>query len=1125
MDSNANGHRKPSHLSRPTKRVKTYLPKNSLSDSNHKLQKPSNGVHFISSSSSPTPIPIPTTNSSSLHNNTRHPSTNIGTTDHTDQQDRLPGSRAIDNNGIVDKNHKSELSSEPLIPVPRLPNIVRDVNGSILMEDDLQIEDSETKSIPISSYNLRGKTFNTNDIITNLNVSPNLQFLYITKLGKVLNNCVINMKRDCRQILLCDKKDTTLIEFEDKKGYMVLRHHPYPEFYKYLQDSFEPVVEPFHALKENMVRIDNERYNSGGGSVYEFTRKVDTKDSNDKNPGFYSTLDPGNSRSSKGAEASKTQDQDGRMFLRLRRTRSENVNYSEVLELETPAPFSPPLKYKLHDGKYFTITYSDFKTLYNNDWVNDNVIDFFINYEIGKAHKEKEAIALNSFFFPKLISTSKDFEEVTPLDYYQNVKRWVKKLDLFNYESLIIPINEKSHWYGCIIVGLKEFLKMSKDIDSKSSQKSEHNSPSDQIVGEFKDLEIKSSQARKFKYKINIFVFDSLGQRHNDIHVPIKSFLIHYCKDKYAEELLPSDIVFRSTKVPKQNNFNDCGIHVIYNIQKFLNETDFCLDLWDKNSDYLSRQFFKSSERSGLRKQLINLLLGLHKEMYGEMPPAKDSKDAEGQDKIEEETNESSSQLEGGSHISINSSLKVQKSSQQSEEDEEAATGSKSPETDTAGNAIHDVSDDEIEVVDVKRLEWVRIEKVNRRGRGQGKLLVTVTNGVNSQIKDKRPAAEDQNVSPDSTTNNISNLVNGISDRTKLLEEQEKRKTTRVVSESKVESEDASKDTGHTTIVLDGKMPDNEPANHPTQEVPQEVLQIQPKHDHLLNPISPVKKVTNLPSKLRPKSQIPLNTKPPLQYEIVPVHDPGDNENVHLYETSQVGSTSDEIGGEFKGSGVSEPRVNEPEGGEPKGDELKGSEPKESEPKGSEPKGSEVKGGEGNEANGHKGLDKSKPGSPRKTTTSIRLSRNNQDRLNLREESKNASDTEDEKGEPLITKEIITISDVPISEPICLGIRESKTSQDMSPACIYVINQIFKDPDEKIDLNKFLEILRIKRQVNKLDYEQDQAELDRVISHYTKNEVPKRNLSRPRNEHFQIHASEFQIHPQKRQRVSKQWDI
>lgn len=303
----------------------------------------------------------------------------------------------------------------------------------------------------------------------------------------------------------------------------------------------------------------------------------------------------------------------------------------EPKEQETPAPFDPPLKYSLANGKKFAIAYNDFKTLYNNDWINDTIIDFFIAYEIDKAVselkliREDEVYAFNSFFFTKLMSKPEDQEE--PPDYYANILRWLSKVDLMSYQSVIIPINEHLHWYCCIIKDLPKLLRAAKRHQA----------------AEIKEQEIdKSNQGpspdespKKPAPISEVFVFDSLRHRHPNIEQPLRKIIDQYAQDTYGVSIPADMIKFTNARVPQQRNFNDCGIHVICNVGKWLSEPLVCEGMWRKMPKN-SRGYFNISERLVMRKKLINLLLELHlKQPPDESNSASSKEENESDDEIE----------------------------------------------------------------------------------------------------------------------------------------------------------------------------------------------------------------------------------------------------------------------------------------------------------------------------------------------------------------------------------------------------------------------------------------------------------------------------------------------------------
>ena len=326
-------------------------------------------------------------------------------------------------------------------------------------------------------------------------------------------------------------------------------------------------------------------------------------------------------------------------------TKSRSI-YDEDLVKPNMVPhlFEVELKYVFSDNKVFTITYSDFKTLYDNDWINDSLIDFFIKYEMDKAiyqkhlFKQTDIYAFNSFFFTKLMSGDEFNDEI---DYYGNIKRWLNKLDLMSYPNIIIPINENLHWYCCVIKGLPQLLESAlkrKEALASSNgyediQEAEYDDSAD--IGDSEStvtsavLTSEASTKVKKIYQPEIFIFDSLRQKHTNIHFPLKKFIIDYCREKYDVDIGRNEIRVHSAKVPKQNNFNDCGIHVIYNVRKWLNNSDECERIWrSSNLRTASRLLFIAEERNGMRRELRNILLNLKKKQKSEQNDASNDRNS-----------------------------------------------------------------------------------------------------------------------------------------------------------------------------------------------------------------------------------------------------------------------------------------------------------------------------------------------------------------------------------------------------------------------------------------------------------------------------------------------------------------
>ncbi|KAM6224848.1 sentrin-specific protease 2 [Rhynchocyon petersi] len=96
------------------------------------------------------------------------------------------------------------------------------------------------------------------------------------------------------------------------------------------------------------------------------------------------------------------------------------------------------------------ITRADIQTLKNYHWLNDEVINFYMNLLMERNKKQGYPAlhAFSTFFYPKLRSGG-----------YQAVKRWTKGINLFEQELILVPIHRKVHWSLVVIDLRKKCLK------------------------------------------------------------------------------------------------------------------------------------------------------------------------------------------------------------------------------------------------------------------------------------------------------------------------------------------------------------------------------------------------------------------------------------------------------------------------------------------------------------------------------------------------------------------------------------------------------------------------------------------------------------------------------------------
>ncbi|TTH38803.1 Sentrin-specific protease 2 [Bagarius yarrelli] len=89
------------------------------------------------------------------------------------------------------------------------------------------------------------------------------------------------------------------------------------------------------------------------------------------------------------------------------------------------------------------ITQRDLATLQEGCWLNDEVINFYLNLVMSRTEREtggRKVHCFNTFFFPKLHRGG-----------HAAVRRWTKAVDLFVYDVILIPLHLGVHWSLAVI--------------------------------------------------------------------------------------------------------------------------------------------------------------------------------------------------------------------------------------------------------------------------------------------------------------------------------------------------------------------------------------------------------------------------------------------------------------------------------------------------------------------------------------------------------------------------------------------------------------------------------------------------------------------------------------------------
>ncbi|THC96884.1 hypothetical protein EYZ11_003654 [Aspergillus tanneri] len=129
-----------------------------------------------------------------------------------------------------------------------------------------------------------------------------------------------------------------------------------------------------------------------------------------------------------------------------------------------------PLVYPRFGKKKAEVDVQDRERLRDNEFLNDNLIGFYIRFledHLERNNKEtaKRVYFFNSYFFATLTNWSRGKKSVN----YDGVQKWTRNVDIFRHDYIVVPINENAHWYVAIICNLPNLPGVSKETTTHTA--------------------------------------------------------------------------------------------------------------------------------------------------------------------------------------------------------------------------------------------------------------------------------------------------------------------------------------------------------------------------------------------------------------------------------------------------------------------------------------------------------------------------------------------------------------------------------------------------------------------------------------------------------------------------------
>jgi sentrin-specific protease 7 len=112
-----------------------------------------------------------------------------------------------------------------------------------------------------------------------------------------------------------------------------------------------------------------------------------------------------------------------------------------------------------------TVELQDIERLDEGEFLNDSLIGFYLRLLETRLQDDRPELAkriyfFNTFFYTRLTSSGPKGKGIN----YAAVERWTSKVKLLDYDYIIVPVNENTHWYVAIICNAPKLLPSTSEV-------------------------------------------------------------------------------------------------------------------------------------------------------------------------------------------------------------------------------------------------------------------------------------------------------------------------------------------------------------------------------------------------------------------------------------------------------------------------------------------------------------------------------------------------------------------------------------------------------------------------------------------------------------------------------------
>lgn len=247
-----------------------------------------------------------------------------------------------------------------------------------------------------------------------------------------------------------------------------------------------------------------------------------------------------------------------------------------------------------------SISKRDFQLLQPEKFINDTIVDFYVEHLKKIKPADARVHFFNSFFFRKLA----DFDEnrsqcIDAKGAFQRVRKWTKKLNLFQMDYIFIPVNFRLHWSLIVICHPGEVVNFTDD-ELASSLKVPCILHLDSIKGSHRGLE----------KCIRCYLWEEWKERNNDA----------------AEDIFTKfmNLRFLRVEAPQQQNSYDCALFMLHYMELFVKQAPI---YFSPLNNFINKDWFYPIEASLKRARIKRMIFELAKTnvQHGSSPGCSDN--------------------------------------------------------------------------------------------------------------------------------------------------------------------------------------------------------------------------------------------------------------------------------------------------------------------------------------------------------------------------------------------------------------------------------------------------------------------------------------------------------------------